>query len=209
MYGPTGGKPIVETLPYAATGRKGVARAAMATRLLDAHRAGHVAVAIGRASDFFGPGATDSVVGERFFPAILAGKSAETYGDPDLPHSYTYAPDFARALIELGRHDEAFGRAWHVPTAPAVSTRRFVELASAAAGTPPKMRTLGKLMVRIGGLFIPEAREMLELSYEFEEPFVLDDSAFRKAFGLEPTSLEESLAETVEWWTAQEEEAAA
>ena len=209
MYGPTGGKPIVETLPYAATGRKGRARAAMSTRFLEAHRAGDVAVAIGRASDFFGPGATDTVVGERFFPAIVAGKAAETYGDPDLLHSYTYAPDFARALIELGRHDEALGRAWHVPTAPAVSTRRFVELAAGAAGKPPKMKTLGKLMVRIGGLFIPEAREMLELAYEFEEPFVLDDSAFRKAFGLEPTPLEESLAETVSWWRAREEEAAA
>ena len=208
MYGPTGGKPIVETLPYAATGRKGRARAAMSTRFLEAHRAGDVAVAIGRASDFFGPGATDTVVGERFFPAIVAGKAAETYGDPDLLHSYTYAPDFARALIELGRHDEALGRAWHVPTAPAVSTRRFVELAAGAAGKPPKMKTLGKLMVRIGGLFIPEAREMLELSYEFEEPFVLDDSAFRKAFGLEPTPLEESLAETVSWWRAREGAAA-
>ena len=208
MYGPTGGKPIVETLPSAATGRKGRARAAMATRFLEAHRAGDVAVAIGRASDFFGPGATDTVVGERFFPAIVAGKAAETYGDPDLLHSYTYAPDFARALIELGRHDEALGRAWHVPTAPAVSTRRFVELAAGAAGKPPKMKTLGKLMVRIGGLFIPEAREMLELSYEFEEPFVLDDSAFRKAFGLEPTPLEESLAETVSWWRAREGAAA-
>jgi nucleoside-diphosphate-sugar epimerase len=208
MYGPTGGKPIVETLPYAATGRKGRARAAMSTRFLEAHRAGDVAVAIGRASDFFGPGATDTVVGERFFPAIVAGKAAETYGDPDLLHSYTYAPDFARALIELGRHDEALGRAWHVPTAPAVSTRRFVELAAGAAGKPPKMKTLGKLMVRIGGLFIPEAREMLELAYEFEEPFVLDDSAFRKAFGLEPTPLEESLAETVSWWRAREGAAA-
>jgi len=203
MYGPTGGTPILETLPYAATTRKGRARAAMATRLLDAHRAGGVAVAIGRASDFFGPGATGSAVGDRFFPPLLAGRAADVYGHPEMPHTYTFAPDFARALIELGRHDAAFGRAWHVPNAPTVSTTRFVELAAAAAGTPPKSRTVGKLTLRIGGLFIPEAREMIEMAYEFEEPFIVDDSAFRVAFGLEPTPLETSLAETVAWWRAR------
>jgi nucleoside-diphosphate-sugar epimerase len=205
MYGPTGGKPIVETLPYAATTRKGRARAAMATRLLDAHKAGDVAVTIGRGADFFGPGATGSAVGERFFPAILAGKPADVYGRPEMPHTYTYAPDFARALIELGRHDEAFGRAWHVPNAPTVSTLRVVEIAAAAAGTPPKSRTMGKLMLRLGGLFVPEAREMVEMAYEFEEPFIVDDSAFRSAFGVESTPLENSLAETLAWWRARED----
>lgn len=204
MYGPTGGKPIVETLPYAATTRKGRVRAAMATRLLDAHRAGDVAVTIGRASDFFGPGATDTAVGERFFPPILARKAAEVYGDPALPHTYSYAPDFARALIELGRHDEAFGRAWHVPNAPTVSTDRFVELAAAAAGTPPRSKTMGKLKLRIGGLFVPAAKEMIEMAYEFEEPFIVDDSAFRAVFPLQPTPLETSLAETITWFRARE-----
>jgi nucleoside-diphosphate-sugar epimerase len=194
----------VETLPYAATTRKGRARAAMATRLLAADAAGDVRVTIGRGSDFFGPDATDSAVGGRFFPALLAGKAAEVYGDPALPHTYTYAPDFARALIELGRHDEAFGRAWHVPNAPTVSTDRFVELAAAAAGTPPKSKKMGKLMLRIGGLFVPEAKEMIEMAYEFEEPFIVDDSAFRAAFPFEPTPFAASLAETVAWWRARE-----
>ena len=204
MYGPTDGKPIVETLPYAATTRKGRARTAMATRLLAADTAGDVRVAIGRASDFFGPGAVDTAVGGRFFPALLSGKAAEVFGDPSLPHTYSYAPDFARALIELGRHDEAFGRAWHVPNAPTVSTLRLVELAAAAAGTPPKSRRMSKLTLRIGGLFIPAARELIEMAYEFDEPFIVDDSAFRAAFPLEPTPLETSLAETVAWWRARE-----
>ncbi len=203
MYGPTGGKPMVESLPYAATGRKGRARAAMATRFLDAHRAGDVTVTIGRGADFFGPGATDSAVGDRFFRPLLAGKAADVYGRPEMPHTYTYAPDFARALIELGRHDDAFGRAWHVPNAPTVSTLRFVEIAATAAGTPPKSRAIGKLMLRIGGLFIPEAREMIEMGYEFEEPFIVDDSAFRAAFPTQATPLESSIAETVAWWRAR------
>ena len=55
-YGPTGGRPLTEDLPLAARTRKGTTRAAMTTALLDVHRRGTVRVAIGRASDFFGPG---------------------------------------------------------------------------------------------------------------------------------------------------------
>ena len=39
----------------------------MTDELLDAHRAGQVEVAIGRASDYFGPGATQSALGETVF----------------------------------------------------------------------------------------------------------------------------------------------
>lgn len=200
MYGPTGGAPIREDLPYAATNRKGTARAKMATRLLEADRAGDVRVAIGRASDFFGPGATDTVVGERFFGRIVAGKPAEVYGRPDLPHSFTYVPDFARALIELGRHDDACGRAWHVPTAPAGTMLGLAKAAAAAAGMPPRTRTVGKMTLRVAGLFIPEAREAIEMAYAFEEPYVLDDSAIRAAYGLTHTPLEESIPATVAWF---------
>ena len=65
-YGPTGGRPMTEDLPLAATGVKGRTRAAMTGKLLAAADAGRVRVAIGRASDFFGPGVTQgSTLGER------------------------------------------------------------------------------------------------------------------------------------------------
>ncbi len=203
MYGPTGGAPIREDLPYAATNRKGTARAKMATRLLAADRAGDVRVAIGRASDFFGPGATDTVVGDRFFGRIVAGKPAEVYGRADLPHSFTYVPDFARALIELGRHEDACGRAWHVPTAPAGTMLAFAKAAAAAAGRPLRTRTVGKMTLRLAGLFIPEAREAIEMAYEFEEPYILDDSAIRAAYGLTHTPMEESIPATVAWYAGR------
>ena len=201
MYGPTGGRPITEDLPYAATNRKGRARAAMARRFLAVHRVGDVPVAIGRASDYFGPRGVDSTHGERFFPPLLAGKPVQVFGDVDLPHAVTYVPDFARALIELGRHDEALGEAWHVPTAPAVSQRAFAELAARVAGVPaPRLSRVTKPMLYLAGLFVPPAREMIEMSYEFEEPFLLDSSKFERAFGIGPTPLEEALAATVAWW---------
>lgn len=199
-YGPTGGRPMTEDLPWAATTRKGAVRAQMATRFMQAHRAGDVPVAIGRASDFFGAGAVESSVGERFFDPILAGKTVRVIGDPDALHSHTYVPDFARALIELGRHDEALGEVWHVPTAEAVTARQFVELSASAAGTNPKVARVSKPMLRLAGLFVPILREFPEMWYEFAEPFVLDSSKIERAFGLRATPLEESVPATVEWY---------
>jgi nucleoside-diphosphate-sugar epimerase len=173
----------------------------MARRFLAVHRVGDVPVAIGRASDYFGPRGVDSTHGERFFPPLLAGKPVQVFGDVDLPHAVTYVPDFARALIELGRHDEALGEAWHVPTAPAVSQRAFAELAARVAGVPaPRLSRVTKPMLYLAGLFVPPAREMVEMAYEFEEPFLLDSSKFERAFGIGPTPLEEALAATVAWW---------
>lgn len=201
LYGPTGGRPLTEDLPAVATTRKGRARAALAERFLAAHRAGDVAVAIGRGSDYFGPRGVGTTHGERLFPPLLAGKAVQLFGDVDAAHAVTYVPDFARALIELGRHDRALGTVWHVPTAPAVSQRAFVAMAAAAAGVPTtKLSRVSKPMLLLAGLFVPAAREMIEMSYEFEEPFLVDSSRFEQAFGLVPTPLEVAMAETVAWW---------
>jgi nucleoside-diphosphate-sugar epimerase len=202
-YGPTGGTPITEALPYAATNRKGMARAWVAERFMAADTAGDVKVTIARASDYFGPEATESMAGARFFEPILAGKSVQLVGDPDVLHSVTYVPDFARALIELARNDEAFGQAWHVPSVPAITIRRFAELVGEAAGTgSPRIAHLSRPMLRLAGVFIPGAREVVEMLYEFEEPFILDSSKIERAFGLTATPFETSIPATVAWWQA-------
>ena len=200
MYGPTGGKPVHEKLPYAAEGRKGRTRAEMATMLLDAHRAGKVQVTIGRASDFFGPRVLGSAVGDRVFPAILQGKAASTMGNADLPHTYTYIKDFGRALVILSENDAAFGKAWHIPSAKTLTTREFLNLAFEVAGQQPKISSMNKLMLQIGGLFIPEAKEMIEMWYEFNEPYVVDHSPFAKTFGAHPTPHREAIRETLDWF---------
>ncbi|MEZ4767970.1 MAG: NAD-dependent epimerase/dehydratase family protein [Caldilineales bacterium] len=204
MYGPTHGAPITEDLPYAAAGKKGRTRAEMAQYLLDAHQSGTVRVAIGRASDFYGPRVEGSAVGDIVFEAVLAGKAVNTMGNIDLPHTYTYIRDFGEALVTLAEHDEALGQVWHVPSAPASSTREFVEMVGQAAGQPVKIRTAGRGMLTMIGLFVPDMREMKEMYYEFAEPHVVDDSKFRRAFGGDPTPLAEGIAATVDWYRSRQ-----
>lgn len=203
MYGPTSGVPIHEDLPYAANGRKGHTRALLAHKLLNAHAAGQIQVTIGRASDFYGPRVIDSAVGEIVFAAALAGKAINVLGDPDQPHTYTFIRDFARALVTLSENNEAFGRAWHVPSAVTVTTRQFVAMVGETVERPLTIRPAGKFIVSLLGLFNANLREFKEMMYEFEEPYVVDHSQYQVAFGNEATPHESAIAETVAWYRAQ------
>jgi len=200
MYGSTGGKPLVETLPYAAQTRKGKVRAAMAEALLAAHRQGKVQVAIGRAADFYGPRVRTSAMGERIFPTVLAGKAVQLMGNPDLPHTYTYMPDIGKALVTLGENEAALGQVWHIPSAATLTPRQFLELVGEASGKPVKIQTVPKLLLQLVGLFNANVREVAEMVYQFEEPFVVDGSKYTQTFGNQATPLPAAIQATVAWW---------
>ena len=200
MYGPIDGRPLTEDLPYAANTRKGRVRAMMSKELMEAHKSGRVRVAIGRASDFFGPRVLASAAGEQIFGRAVQGKSAQVAGDPDQPHTYTYTPDIGKGLVILGEHEEALGRPWHLPSYDTVTTREFVRMVFEEVGGEPKMQRVPKPLLWALGLFNPALRETIEILYEFEEPFVVDHSAFARAFGDHATPLSEAIGRTVRWY---------
>lgn len=199
-YGPTAGKPMTEDTPLAATTRKGLTRAAMTKELMAASGAGRVRVAIGRASDFFGPAVTATTLGERVFANAVAGKRADFIGNPDLPHTYSYVPDIAAGLATLGTDERAVNEIWHLPGPETVTTRHALGLVSAEVGHPVAVRSVPKLLVRGLGLFNPLMRELAEMAYEFEEPFVLDTTKYQSTFGDAGTPLADAVAATVAWY---------
>jgi nucleoside-diphosphate-sugar epimerase len=200
MYGEVPNRPLTEDLPIAATTRKGRTRAQMAEAALAAHRNGKVQVAIGRGSDFFGPGVVESAMGERAFLPTLQGKAASLVGNIDLPHTYTFINDFGKALATLGERDEALGQVWHIPNAETLTTRQFMTIVFEEIGKPARMSGMGKLMMRIGGIFIVGARETVEMMYEFEKPFIVDSTKFERAFGERATPHREAIRQTIEWY---------
>jgi nucleoside-diphosphate-sugar epimerase len=200
-YGPTGGRPMTEDLPLAATGVKGRTRAAMTAELLAAADAGRVRIAIGRASDFFGAGVTQgSTLGERVFGNALAGRRADFIGHPDLPHTYSYVPDIAVGLATLGTDARAAGQVWHLPGPATGTTRELLDLVAAEVGHPVGVRSVPKIAMRALGLVNPMLRELAEMSYEFDEPFVLDTSKYQSTFGVAGTPLAAAVAATVAWY---------
>jgi len=199
MYGPTHGQPIREDLPYAATGRKGKTRAQVAQMVLNAHKTGKVQTVIGRASDFYGPRVTSAMLAEAFFQAALVGKPANLVGNIDLPHTHTYLKDYARGLITLSEHPESFGRAWHLPSAETITTRQWVKLVEDEIGKPIKMRVAQRWLVTALGLFNPVIREIKEMMYEFEEPYIVDHQQFVAAYGDHSTPHRQAIRETLAW----------
>ncbi len=203
-YGPTGGRPMTEDLPLAATTVKGRTRAAMTRELLAAAAAGRVRIAIGRASDFFGPGVTQgSTLGERVFGNALDGRRADFIGDPDMPHSYSYVPDVAAGLATLGTDVRAIGEVWHLPGPETVTTRALLGLVANEVGHPVAVRGLSKLALRGLGLVNPTIRELGEMTYQFDQPFVLDTGKYDSMFGAAGTRLPVAIAATVAWYRSR------
>jgi nucleoside-diphosphate-sugar epimerase len=200
-YGPTGGRAMTEDMPLAATTVKGRTRAAMTAELLAAAQAGRARFAIGRASDFFGAGVTEgSTLGKRVFGNALAGRRADFIGHPDLLHTYSYVPDIAAGLATLGTDARAAGQVWHLPGPQTVTTRALLDLVAAEVGHPVAIRSVPKLALRALGLVNPMMRELAEMAYEFDQPFVLDTSKYESAFGTAGTPLAEAIAATVAWY---------
>ena len=205
MYGPHDG-PLTEALPHAATDTKGVTRAKMSEALLAAHRSGRVRVAIGRASDFFGPGVVASQLGERAFAPLLAGKTVQMIGDPDAPHSYAYVPDVARALATLGECDEADGRVWHLPSVETHSTREMLHLAGRIAGVQARVSSIAPVLLAVLERVNPMVREVRAVGYQLDRPFIVDSTAFERAFDMVATPLDHALTATVDWYRARAQE---
>ena len=110
------------------------------------------------------------------------------------------------ALVILGEHEEADGQAWHVPNDQSKMTQaELIRMFAEEAGVEPKMSSMGKLMMTIGGLFVPEAKETVEMMYEFDKPFIIDSSKFERTFGLKATPMREAIRETVAWFKSHPE----
>jgi nucleoside-diphosphate-sugar epimerase len=209
MLGATSGTPMTEDMPHNARTRKGRTRSEMSRAALAAHQDGKVDVAIGRGSDFFGPWGLlmATTMGSRQLYPLLQGKTVQMIGRTDIPHTHTYLKDFGKALVVLGERAEANGQVWNVPNdQPQITQNEMIRMFAEEAGVDPKIRRVNKGMIRLAGLFSPPARELVEMMYEFEQPFIVDSSKFEHTFGMKATPIREAIRETVVWYRNHPEE---
>jgi nucleoside-diphosphate-sugar epimerase len=208
-YAP-GDHPMQESDPLVATTSKGSVRALIWRDALAAHQEGRVRATELRSSDYFGPHVVLSELGERIIPRLLAGKSVHVIGSADTAHSWTYISDVARTLIVLGSDERAWGQPWHAPTNPPLSQREIIAALCTTAGVPVvPVRTIPSLATMALGVFAPTIRELREIRYQFDTPFVIDSSAAQRTFGVVPTPIRTALEETISWyrdrrWTTEQ-----
>jgi nucleoside-diphosphate-sugar epimerase len=190
-------RPMTEEGPREAQGGKRGIR----TALLKARAASATDTVSVVASDFFGPRVRGAHSGERMVKPVVAGKSLMVIGRADQPHSFTYVPDLAAAMIAAADRPQVWNRVWHAPTGPALTQREIAgAFATAAGARAPRVTAVPGWALRTMGVFSADMRELAETLYQFQRPFVMGSAASQAALGLAPTPLHEAAAATVAWW---------
>jgi len=196
MYG-RANSPMTEETPFNPVSRKGEVRARIASSLIDAWKSGSLTAMIARCADFYGPHAANGLPNALVFDPLSKGKPANCLASDALPHSYTYTPDAAEALLKLAATESAWNQTWHLPTTPNPPTgKQFIEMAAAAMGVKPKYRILGPAMLWMGGLFNPVVGEVREMLYQNNAPYLFDSSKYAHAFGFTGTPYADGIRAT-------------
>ena len=205
MYGRVNG-PMTESVPYNPCSEKGKVRQAINTLLLEEMNSGGLKAIIATSADFYGPrtGKT-SAASIMIFDKLKNGKSAQWFVNAKMPHSFTYTPDAASALYLLAIKESAFGQTWHLPTAkPALTGETFISLAAKYMHAKYKVQVLPKWLVGMIGLFVPIMKELGEMLYQYQFSYEFDSSKFEKAFQFKPTTYEEGIRQTAEWYQSSD-----
>jgi hypothetical protein len=132
--------------------------------------------------------------------SLMAGRPARWLGNPDAPHEFVFVPDAARVIADLLGRPDCFGRRWNLAGPGLISGREFAALAARELGAAPRLLPTGPLLLRLGGLFNPLLRELVELQYLGVTPVLLDDSALDRALGgIRKTPYAEGIQQMIAW----------
>ncbi|WP_143306322.1 NAD-dependent epimerase/dehydratase family protein [Chitinophaga vietnamensis] len=191
--------PMLETTPYRPSSKKGEIRARIATQLMDEVKAGNITATIARAADFYGPNADKT----GFLNLLIIDKfkkksTAMWLGRDDMTHSYTYTPDAGKGLYLLSQDDSTWNQVWHLPTSnPAPDGKGYMHIIATQMGVKPKYMKLGKFMIGLSGLFDGTIKELGEMLYQNNYPYIFNSTKFEKHFNFKPTSYEEGVKATL------------
>ncbi|MFF5791008.1 NAD-dependent epimerase/dehydratase family protein [Paeniglutamicibacter sp. NPDC012692] len=190
-------RPMAENSPRnAAGGKRGVR-----TALLNARAASGTHTVSVVASDFYGPHVENAHAGARMLESVFAGRRLLAVGNPAQPHSFTYMPDLAAAMVRAAEREDLWNTVLHAPTAQPSSQRAMAEAYAAAADRPaPKVTGMSGGILRAIGLVHPATRELAEMAYQFDNPFMMDSTRSESLLGLSPTPLADGARATVDWW---------
>ncbi len=160
------------------------------TRMWQAAR-GQVRVAALRCSDFYGPGVTNAHLGAFALGELVKGRPAQLLVPPDTLHDFAYVPDIARAVVTLlDAPDDAFGQAWNMPCAPTRTPRDLLAIGAAALGQRNRVLAVPLWLMLPLGLVYRMAKEVVDIGFTWDRPYVVDGSKFARRFGFTPTPYE-------------------
>jgi nucleoside-diphosphate-sugar epimerase len=193
--------PLKEDAPNNPTTKKGRLRAE-----IEGTKDGRCRVLVLRAGDFFGPTVRNGLV-DRVFGAAASGKPPTIMGKLDAPHQWVYVPDLAYAAVKL-LDMSAKLRPFQVVNFAGYtleSQREFLTKVCAAPGLPArKAKAMPWVMLQAAAMFNPDAREVMELRYLFDDAVLLDGSLMSRLLpDFKPTPIEDAIEATLQSYRGQ------
>ncbi len=144
-----------------------------------------------RCPDFYGPDVLVSHLGVSAFGALAKRNPAMLIASPDTPHDFAYVPDIARAAVTLlDAPDDAFGQAWNMPCAPTRTPRQILKLGADAVGIPLRVVAIPLWSMPAFGLFSRFMKEVVDVGFTFDRPYIVDSSKFKNRFWNDVTPFE-------------------
>jgi nucleoside-diphosphate-sugar epimerase len=189
--------PRTEDMALATAGEKPVIFAKVAGIWQGARN--RIRVATLRCSDFYGPGVEVSHLGALAFGGVAKDKPAQLLVPADMPHDFAYVPDVARAaLLLLDAPDTDFGQAWNMPCAPTRSPRELLSIGAAVLGHRLRVWGVPFALLRPLGLVYRFAKEVADVGFTWDRPYIVDGGKFSRRFGFTPNPFEIGVPTTVD-----------
>lgn len=190
---------ITENSPISPCSKKGEVRATVDRMILDEVEKGRLDAMIVRAPDFFGPvKKQNSLLMNVVYDNLAKGKVAQWFCNADVIHTMGYSPDLAKGTAMLGNTPDAFNQVWNLPVdMDSLTGREWISLFANEMQKSGKIQVVPVWAIRLMGLFVPVLREMPEMMYQFDRPYLFDCSKFLGRFDFKPTPNKEAVKLTV------------
>ncbi len=178
--------------------RKGTVRLQLVNMIMDAVKEDKLQALIARSADFYGPHNRNSVLQSTVIDNLKKGKKPMWMSSATKIHSFTYTPDAARAVAQLGNTPDAFGQTWHLPTSTEKLTgETFINMIAGMMGKKTGYSVLPRWACGLLGIFVPLLSEVKEMMYQYELDYYFDSSKFANRFGWTATSYADGLKQTI------------
>lgn len=199
MYGPPPlPVPFAENCQQNPTTKKGRARKETVDLLLAARKAGKIKAIVGRSADFYGLRAVNSPFYISFLDRMLLGKAPQSMARAGIKHTYAYSEDNGRALVALALDDTAYGEVWHLPVGDPINTDKVVNIFNKNLGSSFKASYVPPFILNILGLIIRPLKEVTEMQYQFNTPYIMSFDKFKGKFpDFEVTSYDDGIKEMI------------
>ncbi len=180
VYGLPAGAALAEDTPNRPLTRKGMLRVRLEDALRLAAGDGTRCLVV-RAGDYFGPTVRNGLV-DGIFGRAARGRSMRALGDLSVAHQWAFAPDLARAAVDLlgvAARLQPFDVVHFAGHVVAPHRELFDRVARVAGHPRLKVRRIPFRALRLAALVNPVVRELMEMRYLFEHAVILDGARLR------------------------------